>query len=256
VHTGELFWRGLREEAQELGWLRALTSLTARLAGVLRDSLPDRRRMRYGDIQYDLEHNVNTTWANVGFLTRLREALIGATYQTTDPVIFTEAMEMLKGRSDFQVPPFGGNCEFEQFTFIDLGSGKGRVLLMAAEYPFRRIIGVELLPELQQVARENLRRAAQLESRFELICGDARELEFADEPLVVFLFNPFPARVVRTVMRNLQASLQASPRPVFIVFHNALHEAEFAAAPALKRLGGTHQFVVYGNFEFQISNVD
>ena len=44
------------------------------------------------------------------------------------------------------------------FTFVDLGSGKGRTLLMASDYPFRRIIGVELLPSLHQIAQENLRQ--------------------------------------------------------------------------------------------------
>src|SRR5689334_23652607 len=111
--------------------------MAARIGEVVRDSFPDRRRMRFGDVQYDIDHRVNTTWANVGFRTRLREACISADYQTTDPVIFTEAMGVLNARTDLTL-----------FTFVDIGSGKGRVLLMAAEYPFPHIIGVELLPEL------------------------------------------------------------------------------------------------------------
>lgn len=199
--------------------------------------------MRYGDIDYDFEHKVNTTWANVGFATRLREALIAADYQTTDPVVFAEAMDLL-----------AAGVDIAQFTFVDLGSGKGRVLLMAAEYPFRRIIGVELLPELDAVARANVAlgvsqdsiRAADREPRIELVLADARGFIFPPDPLVVFLFNPFPAWVLREVMRNLHRSLESSPRPAFVILHNPVNEAELAAAPGLMRLGGTPQFVLYG----------
>jgi predicted RNA methylase len=230
VRTFDLFRRGLRDEAREHGWLRALAGLGLRFGEVLRDSFPDRRRMRFGDIHYDLDHNVNTTWANVGFRTRLREALIGATYQTTEPVIFEEAMDYVRNFADLA-----------RFTFIDLGSGKGRVLLMAAEYPFRRIVGVELLPELDAVARENTAR----EPRIECVVADARTFTFPDEALVVFMFNPFPPWVLRHVLQRFQQALERSQWPAFVVLHNPIHELAFADAPALKRLGGTDQFVVY-----------
>lgn len=233
MRTFALLRRGLGDEARERGWPRALFALLARLAGVVRESFPDRRRMRFGDIQYDLEHNVNTTWANVAFTTRLREALIAADYQTTDPLVFAEAMDMLKAHADL-----------EKFTFVDLGSGKGRVLLMAAEYPFRRIIGVELLPELDAIARVNVSR----DPRLELILADARDFVFPSDPFILFLFNPFPTWVLRDVLRNLQRSLEAAPRAVFLIFHNAVHESELATgAPGLRRLGGTYQFVLYGS---------
>lgn len=232
MRTAELFWHGLRDEARERGWVRAVTALLRRVAGVLRESFPDRRRMRYGDIHYDFEHNVDTTWANVSFATRLREALVAADYQTTDPLVFREAMEMLAAKVDLS-----------QFTFVDLGSGKGRVLLMAEDYAFRTIIGVELLPELHGGAVRNFAG----HKCVELVCADVRDFGFPAEPLVLFLFNPFPEYVVRAVMRKLQRSLDASPRPVFVVYHNAQHEQEFSAAPALRRVGGTHQFAVYTN---------
>src|SRR5580704_15196620 len=41
---------------------------------------------------------------------------------------------------------------YETFTFMDAGSGKGRVLLLASSLPFRRILGVEIVPELHEVA--------------------------------------------------------------------------------------------------------
>jgi len=219
---------------------------------VLRDSLPDRRRMRFGDIQYDLDHNVNTTWSNVDFWTRLRVALIGTDYQTTDPLVFAEAMEMVGRTLDPTLPLADGwGRQFQEFTFIDLGSGKGRVLLMALEYPFRRIVGVELLPELHVIAQENvnnlLRAGAEISGpqRIELTLGDARKFGFPKEPLVVFLFNPFPVFVLREVMANLEKSITDLPRDIFVVLHNPEHEGEIARVRGLMRVGGTYQFVLY-----------
>ena len=109
--------------------------------------MPAQRRRRYGDVEYDWDHRVNTTSATVGW----RERLLGqfhSGYQPTEPALFTEMMASL-------------NINFQEFTFIDLGSGKGRVLLMAADYPFRRILGVELFPALHHVAQQNLDAYAQ-----------------------------------------------------------------------------------------------
>jgi SAM-dependent methyltransferase len=44
----------------------------------------------------------------------------------------------------------------EEFTFVDIGCGKGRALFIAAEFPFRRIVGAELAVELAQIARANV----------------------------------------------------------------------------------------------------
>ena len=102
---------------------------------MLCDLLPAHRRSRYGDVDYDFEHGVDTTWATVSVRTRVRELLSGGQYQPLNLRCFHEILQSLP------VP-------VKDFTFIDLGSGKGRTLLLASDYPFRRIIGVELLSEL------------------------------------------------------------------------------------------------------------
>lgn len=236
--SGELLLRCLRDSARERGLARTFADLAIRIASVFRDLTPARRRMRYGDIQFDFDYNVNTTWANVPLRTRLREAIIGAEYQTTDPVIFHEAIQVITNREDLSA-----------YTFVDLGSGKGRVLLLASEYPFARLIGIELLPELHEIAGANLERAAErLQHRcVDLVCGDARDYLFPDCPLVVFLFNPFPSYVFAEIMRRLDRSVAASPRPVYVVFHNILYEDAFKHAPSLHRIAASHQFVIYTN---------
>jgi len=211
------------------------SSLLAReLWGFLRDSTPARRRQRYGDMEYDWEHRVNTTSGTVGW----RERLLGvfhSAYQPTDPAAFREMMAALP-------------IQFDQFTFVDLGSGKGRTLLLASEYPFPRIVGVEILPELHRAAEENIRayrestgRGGQIEARL----TDACEYDFPETPLVVYLFNSLPEAGLRCVIERLEASLMKVPRPLWIVFHNPVLDPVVSGSPMLERVGGAAHYSLY-----------
>ncbi len=200
----------------------------------VRDSTPEQRRRRYGDVEYDWDHHVDTTCATVGWRDRLL-GIFHSPYQPTEPALFHEMMQALP-------------ADFAGFTFIDLGSGKGRTLLMAADYPFRRIVGVELLPELHRVASENLRKYASKSQRcftLETRCEDASEFDFPAEPTVTYLFNPLLEMGLVRVIGNLERSLHEHPRKVFVLYHNPLLEHVVAANRALKRVGGTHQYSVY-----------
>jgi SAM-dependent methyltransferase len=111
--------------------------------------------------------------------------------------------------------------DFEEYTFIDLGSGKGRALLIASEYPFRAIVGVELSPRLHAIAVENLARCRGLAQRcrnVRSIEGDATEFNFPAGPLVIYLWNPFEAPVFASVLVNLEAALRREQRRVYIVY--------------------------------------
>ena len=217
---------------------------TRRLFGVLwefaRDSTPERLRQRFGDADYDWDYRVNTTSGAVAW----RDRLLGSfhsEYQPTEPAAFHEMLDTL--RQKFSV-------DFRDFTFLDLGSGKGRTLLMASDYPFRRIAGVELLPALHEIAKENI---AQYKSEtqkcftMESICGDAGDFLFPDEPLVAYMFNPFPESGLRRVIANLERSLNDHPRPVYVLYHNALLEHVLSESAKLEKLGGTHEYSVFSN---------
>jgi SAM-dependent methyltransferase len=109
----------------------------------------------------------------------------------------------------------------EETTFVDLGCGKGRVLMMASDLPFHRIVGVELSPALLEVARRNLdiyRSPAQRCHAFELACVDAARWQPPDEPLVVYLFQPFPAHTMAAVM----STLRSHPHETTIAYVNPL----------------------------------
>jgi len=220
------------------GRLSATRQLMAALWEFVRDSTPERLRQRYGDAEYDWEHHVNTTSAAVGW----RERLLGAfhsPYQPTESGLFHEMLEALRQQS---------HVDFQDFVFIDLGSGKGRTLLMASDYPFRRIVGVELLPALHQAAMENLSKyRSELQKCFalEAICADATEFLFPAEPIVLYLFNPFPEAGLKRMIANLEQSLRTHPRAIYVLYHNPLLEHVLSESVALGKIGGTHQYAIY-----------
>lgn len=113
-------------------------------------------------------------------------------------------------------------------VFLDMGSGMGRVVLQAADYRPRRVIGVELSEELSEIARENLvRNRHRLKTQdVELITSDALEYEIPDDVTIVFFNNPFTGDVFAAVMQKLIASLDRNPRRMRIVYRNPLeHDA-------------------------------
>src|SRR6204780_3954760 len=189
-------WRWWNELAAQEGRVAATRRLASVLAEFVRDSTPERLRQRYGDAEYDWDHRVNATSAAVGWRNRLL-GVFHSPYQPTEPALFYEMLEALAEES---------RSDFSGFVFIDLGSGKGRTLLMGSDYPFRRIVGVELLPALHEAAQENLskyRGESQKCFALESICADACEFAFPLEPMVLYLFNPFRESGLRRVIANL-----------------------------------------------------
>ena len=219
---------------------------TRRFLGVMwefaRDSTPDRLRSRFGDADYDWDHRVNTTSGAVGWRDRLL-GMFHSAYQPTEPEAFHEMLDALQQQA---------NLDFGDFTFLDLGSGKGRTLLMASDYPFRRIVGVELLPALHQIAQENLRQykgASQKCLALESICADATDFPFPGEPLVVFLFNPFGESGMKRMTATLEQSLRAHPRAVFVLYHNPLLEYVLGESAMLRKIRGAEQYSVFAGTE-------
>jgi SAM-dependent methyltransferase len=209
----------------------------------VRESTPERRRQRYGDMEYDWENRVDTTSGTVGWRARLL-GLFHSPYQPTDPALFREMMASLSLEGKLGGKP----VEFDRFTFVDIGSGKGRTLLMASEYPFRKIVGVELIAELHDAAQQNIRdyrsptqRCVQIEA----LCADACEFVFPETPLVLYFFNPLPEPGMRLVMARLEKSLAANPRPMWILYHNPLLEHLIGEGAGFARVGGTEQYSIY-----------
>jgi hypothetical protein len=236
LHAARQWWSDL---AAREGRTAAARQFLAAVWDFLRDSTPERRRLRYGDADYDWDHRVNTTSAAVSWRDRLL-GVFHSPYQPTEPALFREMLEALQHQS---------HLDFREFTFIDLGSGKGRTLLLASDCPFRRILGVELLPALHQIAQENLKKynsESQKCFALEAICGDATDFPFPAEPTVLYLFNPFPEWGLKRMLANLEQSLQQNPRPVYLLYHNPLMEHVLGESATLAKRGGTHQYSIYG----------
>jgi SAM-dependent methyltransferase len=108
--------------------------------------------------------------------------------------------------------------QHEEFSFIDFGCGKGRVLLIAAEFPFRHVYGVEIVVELAAAARSNVSLNPQWKERISVVNEDATKFAFPEGPFVLYFYNPFYERILRRVLANLERELRRSPRAVLLVF--------------------------------------
>src|SRR5262249_40491728 len=116
------------------------------------------------------------------------------------------------------------------FLFIDFGSGKGRALLLAAEQPFRKIIGIEFSAKLHQIALSNVERYKAKTNKhcdIESICMDATRYQIPNERAVYYFFNPFNEVVLAKVLGNIQNSIKEHPRSVYISYCNPIHIGVF-----------------------------
>jgi SAM-dependent methyltransferase len=109
------------------------------------------------------------------------------------------------------------------YSFIDLGCGKGRAVLMAAEYSFRQVIGVELNPSLAKTAEKNVAlwtAAGRAACPVRILCQDAAEFAFPDGACLLYLFHPFTAPVLSRVIERIDADFASHPRPLDVIYFN------------------------------------
>jgi hypothetical protein len=205
------------------GTLALLPRLAARRLGRLRPSA--RRRWRHAR---QLDHRLNIQTIGEVAMGALEiespNARLGVKYQPTPSSDFATLMGRLP-------------IDHSRFTFVDVGAGKGMCLCLATAYPFRRVVGVEFSPALADIARQNLAALRLPERRCQdaqVVCQDAAAFPFPPEPLVVYLFNPFMQPVVARVLANLTASLRRHPRPLFVIYYNAVHRSLLDRCPQLE----------------------
>lgn len=150
-------------------------------------------------------------------------ALYITAYAGISPSVLTQALSNL---------PF----PLEKFTFVDVGCGKGRALFVASEFPFRRLLGVELATDLCTAAWSNLASDPEWASRITVVNEDATAVTYPDGPLLVFLFHPFLAPVLRRALANLERQLRRSPREAYLLYGRNPHYTE-----VLKRFPFLHE---------------
>lgn len=116
---------------------------------------------------------------------------------------------------------------YEKYTFVDLGSGMGRVILLASQFNFQRVVGVEFATEFHQQAIENLRRYPRQKMRCQLVecqCIDAKLYDIPQTNAVLFMFNPFKPELFRLVINQIVESYVCNPRDILLVTLNSGQE--------------------------------
>jgi len=139
-------------------------------------------------------------------------------YQPIDAMALTDALARL------------GN-DWSNASFLDLGCGKGRALVVAAEAGFGQVVGVELSEKLVKIARRNLSVLRLGNAR--VLHGDALDVEFDTENTVLFMYNPFGVEVMERVKEKIEASQRW---PTFIIYFNPLCSGPLDAMARYKRI--------------------
>ncbi len=171
----------------------------------------------YFDFRFDLKYGVDTC----GVIFQNEESDIGSSEKKTahryEPSPVNAARSILKS-----LP-----IDHSAYTFIDFGSGKGRVLLLASEYAYKNIIGVELSQSLYRICRKNIKIWNSPEQKcfnIKSFCTDATIFKLPDDPLVLFFFSAFSSPVMSIVINNIQENQRVNPRPMNIVYYGSKQE--------------------------------
>ena len=117
--------------------------------------------------------------------------------------------------------------DFSQSVFVDFGSGKGRVLIMATEYKFKRVIGIEYAEDLFQESEINIRSAKVSSDIIDIVHADAVDYPIPNDANVLFFFNPFSEEIMESVLNNIDESKAKTPREMYLVYTSPTFEGCF-----------------------------
>ncbi|MEB3980324.1 class I SAM-dependent methyltransferase [Mycobacterium sp. 663a-19] len=178
---------------------------------------------------FDNEYAIKTSGVLPGSVLRLGYPLKATTgrvgYLGVQPSILRRALNIL--------PVDSGT------TFVDLGCGKGRALVVASEFPFGSIVGVEISPELAEVASENalvVRRNHPQRTPISVVEGDVLDYALPPGNLVIFLFNPFEKVLITQLLNKIEAALQERDSSIYVVYINPVCGHIFDGSSMLSRI--------------------
>jgi SAM-dependent methyltransferase len=138
-------------------------------------------------------------------------------YSAIAPSVFREACQRWRET----LPAVSGRIN--AYSFVDVGAGKGRALLLAAELPFRKIIGVEVSEELARIAQRNVARWSRIEkpkAKIRVVHEDAANFRWPRTPLLVYLYNPFACSLVAKMAESLAAAAATGSGLVDLLYVN------------------------------------
>jgi SAM-dependent methyltransferase len=128
--------------------------------------------------------------------------------------------------------------EPDHYAFVDIGCGKGRPLVVASEFPFRKLIGVEISSRLADVARANaavIARRYPSRTAIEVQIGDATRVLPPTDNVVYFMYHPFGRPLVGALVETIASQLGHALRHAFIVYYNPVHGDVLDASPSFAR---------------------
>jgi predicted RNA methylase len=166
---------------------------------------------RLGDRLYEVNHGIDTS-------ARPDDGVADHTRESVEykPIQFQVLRRVFRS---VQVGP--------DDAFLDPGAGKGRVVLQAAQLPFRRFIGVEVSETLSAQARRNIdrKRGRQACRSAEIVTTDASAFRIPDDVTVIYMFNPFWGETFEAVAQNILQSFERRPRRITLIyFLPTMHE--------------------------------
>jgi Methyltransferase domain len=179
---------------------------------------------------FDQAHGVDTASAVYAHEISFRGAagLSASHYHPAPARVIAHALRELPVRHD-------------DYVFVDFGSGKGRALLVAADFPFQRVVGVEASPTLHDCAVQNIARyhSDQQQCRaIEAHCMDCLDYEFPDANIVLYMYHPFAATVMRDVLKRVARAFAGSTRQIYIVYLSPFHDRVFHELEGFEEVGG------------------
>jgi SAM-dependent methyltransferase len=226
---------GIKKAWRKWQWSLEQRGVWGTLRVVLERVLSRRRRGAVAQHPFDVEHGVETSGLIGG-----GELAIGVAndrystaYHGVPPSRMRDALERWRATS--------GTGATEDYTFVDIGCGKGRAMMMASEMPFREVVGVELNAGLLRVAEENLRRWRELgrmRCGVRVVQGDVTEVTLPDGPLLVYLYNPFHAPVLRALLQRIDGAAGDVRGCVDVLYLVPHQEAVFEEFARFERLWG------------------
>ncbi|MBF0418457.1 MAG: class I SAM-dependent methyltransferase [Magnetococcales bacterium] len=134
----------------------------------------------------------------------------------------------MDGRLFEKIMEIHPECASDEVWFVDLGAGLGKAMMLAAGYPWARLVGVELDENLIWGLKRNLAKFAARVGKmpdWDVVATDARTYRFPERPLMVFLFNPFCGEVLAEVIANLVQRIETSTEPVWVLYVNPVEAA-------------------------------
>lgn len=178
------------------------------------------------DRYFDFKYNLDTySWvSNSELVKEDKIALHASEYQSVKVL----ALRKLLKKIDIK----------DKTVFLDIGSGKGRILLVASEFKFKEVRGIEFSKKLCDIAEENIKKYKEkvnTSTIFKIINQDAAKYKFRNDEAIFFLYNPFDQFIMKQVFDNISKSFYEHKRDITIIYAYPVNNAFLESYPNIQK---------------------